>query len=1015
MEKVLKPLAILNLTGELSSELDQYFKSRNVLVVDPLVSKDEPEWTHIITKDIHDFSLINKTYDLHQKDIHIISLSRVQDLQNFTINNGNIILDDVWFKGPMGPFIMDKYFQGYGGITLGDNYPTFKEQGAFNITNPFNTGEYLDRMVQTAFDGGAPALTVKTFFDHLVMYIAGLKNGGKAGLPFEVTYGVFDQIFALQFHFFASGLDLLDVTTSLSSNVTKKAEEYYLNVSVQATDFFDFSYMPEVNKVVITGLWTQDERIKFENRGLMFTSLVGGRILTSHQTGDVTSTLIPASEIKDHSDKIVIPDHLPEEVVETTLVKGLGLEPEGVTKVQGHKDERSDEPSIVSGAKDLEELVNIVKGKFEEDKSAVRVSAGKLDIDQAAYRIAANVDTSAKESNLKIRSLGEKLPEAIKTGLFDFAKGLSKPVEELNDADLDSFQLVTLPGIIKDEILNEIHVDDKTHLVTGEETSDEPLLIKGASELDQLINVIKGRFEDDKEIVRIEETKKLDVDKAAYRIAATIDESTKETNLKVRSLGDKLPDTIKTGLFDFAKFLNKEVEDLNDSDLDDFQVQRLPEIIQQGILNQKLIGGANAANTNAVSPQVQILESKLLSSHAENERLKNQLKTLASEVRILKDSRTQMADMQKRALQAATEAAQTSGIPDQDEELRKHFQQKLAEQKSLSDQELQKLGGLLERESKLIAEIKNEEMKARKLQIESLQKETFFGQEIEKANRQLKAKDSVVIKTKETFVKLVEKKEKEISDLKNKLDQLSKALSGGPSQNQTIILKELERQNQNLTKQIDVYRAKVTSLSNKMQKNDEGNAKEDLRKLQMLTNQMKNQVDFAKKEMLKLSEKSIQDNAHLTALKHEKAKLEQMLKKATEESKEASVPVSVGIPADNEAKRLQAQNQILENQMRDAQAKIVALEGKLVEVSKPQRQVANGEDSSKVKVSQLENSVKKLTQDLVDNKNQLAEAKKETNKLRQEKTALQNQIDKMRKEAEKAKTASPKKPSGKAA
>lgn len=1013
MEKQLKSLAILNLTGELTTELASYFKSRNILVIDPLLSKEEPDWTHIITKDIHNFDLIGETYDVLKENRHIISLTQVNDLQNFTVNNGNIILDDVWFKGAMGAFIMDKYFQGYGGITLNDNYPTFKEQGAFNVANPFNTGEYLDRMVQTAFEGGVEALTVKTYFDHLVMYIAGLKNKKKAGLPLDVTYGVFDDIFGLQIHFYADNLDLLDVTTSLKSSISKKAEEYYLNVAVQSSDFFDFSYMPEVKKVVITGLWTKDERIKFENRGLMFASLTGGRILTSHQTGDVTSTLVPAPEIKDLSEKVNIPSTLPEEL-EAIVVKGLAQEEEGSTTVSG-KEDRRDEKHIVQGSRDLEDFVNVVKGKFEEDKSAVRVSGNKIDIDQVAHRIASNVDQTAKENNLKIRSLGTKLPEAIKTGLFDYAKGLNKTVDDLNDIELDSFQLEKLEEIITNGLIDEIHNDDKTHLVTGEETSDEPLLIKGQSELEELITVIKGRFEDDKEIVRLE-SKKLDVDKAAFRIAATIDESTKESNLKVRSLGDKLPETIKTGLFDFAKYLNKDVEDLDDSDLDNFQEKRLPDIIKEGILNQKLIAGAKAQSA-VISPQVQILESKLLSANAENERLKNQLKTMASEVRIVKESRAQMVEMQKRATQAANEAlANASKVPDQDEELRQHFQQKLKEQKELNDVELQKLAGLLERETKLIADVRQEEMKSKRLQIEALQKETFFGQQIEKAGREIKAKEAMVVKTKETLMKLVEKKEREASDLKNKLDQLSKALAtGAPSQGQSTMMKEMERQNQNLNKQLEVYRAKVSSLSKNMQKSDDGNAKDEVRKLSMLNTQMKNQVEATKKEMLKLSERSIQDNAQLTAMKQEKMKLENMLKRAESEvPKEVPVTNQSGV-SDVELKRLSSQNQILENQVRDGLQRINTLEGKLIEALKTQRPVANGEESSKVKISQMEASVKKLTQDLVDTKNQVAEAKKDTNKLRQEKTALQNTIDKMKKEMEKSKPAPPKKPGSKAA
>lgn len=1010
MEKQ-RPLAILNLTGELSAELQSYFKAREILVIDPLVSSEEPDWTHIITKDIHDFSLISKTYDTTNKKRQIISLSKVDDLQNFTLNNGNLILDDVWFKGEMGPFIMDKYFQGYGGISLNDNYPTFQEVGSFNISNPFSTGDYVDRMVQSAFDDGIEALTVKTYFDHIMMYISGLKKIGKAGLPFEVTYGTFNGIFGVQIHFFCKTLDILDVTTSLSSNVSKKAEEYALNVAVQSADFFDFSYMPEVSKVIMTSLWTKDERIKFENRGLMVTSLLKGVTLTQYKTPEVPSAFVANVEIKDNTDKISVVEALPEEVLEKTNIKGLTLEKETVSFVKGGLD-TSDEPKLISGDKDMEEFINVVKGKFEDDKSIIRVAGtNQLDLDQAVQRIAATVDESAKDSGLKIRSLSEKLDDSIRTGLLDFAKFSSKNVEDLSNEDLDQFQLTVLPNIIKEGIINDIHESDVTTIMTGQDTSDEPQLIKGLSELEELVNIVKGRFEDDKEIVRIASSQKLDIEKTAFRIAATVDESTKESNLKVRSLGDKLPEAIKTGLFDFAKGLNKPVEDLSNAELDLFQDQRLPSIIREGLLTQKLMASDIPESSEQISPVAKVLESKLMKAMTDLERLKKENKNLYSEVRILKDSRQQMAEVQMKAQAAANEQANTI-MPDQDDELRKHFQQKLLEQKSLNEQELQKLSGLLERENKLIGDLKQEEMKSKRLQIETLQKETFFAQEMEKAQRQSKAKDAMIIKTKDTFTKLVEKKEREVNDLKNKMDQLSKALNNGNSQNQVTMIRELERQNANLSKQIDMYKSKMTSLVSNMQaKKDDGVSKEEFRKLQMQNNQMKNMVDASKRELLKLSEKSVSDNALITQMKQERVRLEAALKKVTDEA--ATAPEEQKnqiVPNDQDMKRLQAQNQILETQLKEYNQKVQQLEAKVTELSKPQKQAGNGDDGSKVKVAQLENSVKKLTQDLVDARNQVAESKKDTNKLRQEKTALQNQLDKMKKEAEKAKNAAAKKP-----
>lgn len=905
MEMRDKKLTILNLTGELIPELKEYFSSRNILVVNPLEKNEEHDWTHIITKDIHDFTLLNKTYELTKKNRNLISLSQVNDLQNFTLNNGNLIFSDIWFKGEMGNFIMDKYFQAFGGMNLSENYPAFNEIGSFNIANPFNTGEYLDRMVQKAFESGASALTVKSFFDHLIMYVTGLKSKGKAGLPFEVTYGVFEDIFAVQIHFFSNQMKVMDVATSLSSNISKKAEEYYLNVAVQSTDFFDFSFMPQVNKVIVTALWTKDERVKFENRGLMFSSLIGGLPLALYKNEGSSSTIVGGDIIDDFSEKVTVPDNLTDDNA-VSLVKGFT--------------EDGEKPTLV-------------KGTVDDPEGSQTISGGE----------------------------GEEDP------FSTLLKGLP-------------------------------------------ETEDEKQLIKGGNLLEEVAQTVKGKFEEDKHVVKISGDK-IDVDKVAFSIASKVDETTKEKDLKVRSLGGVLPQSIKTGLFDFAKGLGKDVESLNDNDLDRFQVQKVPEIIKRELM---ALAGRALEQSAGTDGKSKLLEQKLAAANIENEKLKNQLKTMASEVRILKDARTKMAELQMRAKQ---DSSSITVKGDDDEALRREYQQKLIDQKTLNEMEMKKLSSLLDRESKLIADLKQEELNGRKIQFEASKKEIYFSQEIEKAQRAVKGKDLIILKTKETFTKLVEKKEKEVQDLKAKMDQLSKVAAGSAQNGQALAVRELEKQNQNLLKQIESYKNKITTMTSNMQPSkSEDSLKEEMRKLQMLNQQTKNQLDLQKKEYEKLQTKASLEASQTGQLRLEKLKLEEQVKKLQAEAKTASTPQTVGsLTNDAELKRLQAQNQILDQQVKDTTSKMQILETKLAEAMKPQKIPGAGDENSKVKVAQLENSVKKLTQDLLAAKNQVGEEKKETNKLRQEKTALQNQLDKLKKEADKAKPATPKKPGGKAA
>jgi chromosome segregation ATPase len=181
----------------------------------------------------------------------------------------------------------------------------------------------------------------------------------------------------------------------------------------------------------------------------------------------------------------------------------------------------------------------------------------------------------------------------------------------------------------------------------------------------------------------------------------------------------------------------------------------------------------------------------------------------------------------------------------------------------------------------------------------------------------------------------------------------------------------------------------------------------------MQNQQMKNKVDFLEKETEKLKSKNSSDLTILAQLREEKQKLEQQLKKVSLESKETSASASTlssqqGSQIDKVTRRLQLQNQVLETQVKDSLLKITNLENKLADVLRSQKPSGPPEESNKVKMNQLEGSMKKITQDLFEVKGYLNESKKEANKLRQEKTALENQMEKLKKESNKGKSGSKK-------
>lgn len=826
-----KSPVILNLAGELSIELRDYFAKKDIKILDPINDEFTFDVNYILTCDLHDFSLIDETYQTLENDIQIISLTQVSDMQNFIFHNGKMILNPIWLEGPMGEFILDKFFLSSGGITLSDNYPKFTEEGSFNVINPFNTGDYLDRLVHKSFEAGMSALSIKTFFDHLLMYLSGLKAKGKVGYPIEVTYGSFEEIYGVQFHFFAQNLSLSDVTNSVSGNFSKRAEEYLLNVAIQSCDFFDLSYIHDVNKVVVTALWTKDERLNYSNRGLMFTHLTSTNSLNNFSDDHITSTLISGAEFEDLSTQVVLGSPSEEESVQ-----------------------------VISGAEeDVDDLVTLVKGAMDEELEVVKISGSKLDVDNFVYKVSSSIEEK-NAGDMRVKSLGEALPQNIKTGLYDFARGLGKEVESLQTDEVVIFEKEKLPGILK---------------MTVKSLTPE-----------------------------------------------------KEEKKTAKSLFALPPS-------------EKELQ----------------------------------------------LQNKIDQLEKENQLFRSKIKTVANEMKNLRENQDRLLQIKSIIPEDAPSVA--------DEII------------NASDTKMS------EREIKLSEELRIFEKLIRKLQIDISQRDSFFNKEIDKLQRISNSKDVIVARAKDSLQKAIEKKDGELEQLRQRMDQVTKHLARNISPTQVTAIRDFEKQNQNLIKMNDVYKEKISGLISSMEnkKSDGGSSKDELRRAQMLLTQNKNIIDGLKKDLSRQADKANNDATLIISLKQDKVNLEQVLKKSLAAQLQ---PETLSQQANNnpELKKAHLQIQTLENQLKDAGNRIKEVEAKLQESLKMKSASASEDNSSKLKITHLETSLKKLTQDLVESRNGLNDMKKESNKLRQEKTALQNQLEKLKKDNEKAKSAMPKKTNG---
>jgi hypothetical protein len=635
------------------------------------------------------------------------------------------------------------------------------------------------------------------------------------------------------------------------------------------------------------------------------------------------------------------------------------------------------------------------------------------------------------EEIVKIKSFQDPMPQVFKNRFQDHLALSDKSLKEASQEDFEDFKKQEIEKARDRAILNE----DK-YLVpdAGQKKFDDLMKIKSLR--DPMPQEIKNRFQDhlalsDKSMKEasqedFEDFKKQEIEKTRDRAILNEDkylvpdavQKKVDDLMKIKSLRDPMPQEIKKRFLDHLSTSNKSAQEASEKDFEDFKKQEIEKAREQSILVQDKILVTDHLKADQGVPASATApgrDQKLMALLAENEALKSKMKTLASEVKILKDSRTQMAEIHKKALEATTIATHGQSDNKADLLLKEQMLQKLKEQKVFGDQETRKYVELMDREKQTLRESKELENKLKKLQIESTQKENFFTQEVEKSQRQLKAKDLVVLKTKESLMKIVEKKDEELKFMQEKLNQTMRALENANPQAQAIYVKDLERKVSNSEKMIEIYKEKISQKPS-IQTGDES-LKDENRKLAILNNQMKNQLDVAKREVLKLQERVSQDSALVMGLKADKTKLELAAKKASLEVKKEELTSNNQPALENEIKKLKNLCDFYEGQIKEAQARQRDTDAKYQASLKLQKKEVIAEDSGKGKVGQLENNLRKLTQDLMESKNQMTEMKKESTKLKQEKIALQNQLDNLKKSTDKSKGAAPKKPGsgGKAA
>lgn len=542
----------------------------------------------------------------------------------------------------------------------------------------------------------------------------------------------------------------------------------------------------------------------------------------------------------------------------------------------------------------------------------------------------------------------------------------------------------------------------------GPREEEHSQVVKGGVEEEELVQRISGTIEEEisKQIIKGEKVK---ADDFVTRIARGIDEKAKG-NWAVKSSGtdSATTDKIRGRLQSYANSLGQSVDSLGAEELQKFTVKELPSLLAESQKKAPVLD----AKQSAMLVRLRTLES-------ENAKAKTQLDIAQTEIRILKESREQMAQIERKAKEAVSLAPTVTAEDVMTLEQKMQLMQSLASGRNDPAAE-EKMKKILEREQKVIQAARLAETEVRKAKLEMQQKEAFFTQEIEKASRDVKTRDLVVQKAKDGLAIIVAKKDSEINELKTKVTALLTSQGAAQQAGGQQKIKELEQDKQSLSRLVEVYKNKIASMAANLEKQAAGsNPKkdEDVRKITMEKQRAEVALQALQKEVAKQKSKTELDQSEIQRLRSEKAKLEESLRQAMSSAGPTNAAASARTEAQT-TKIRELQQELAQQTQKTgkADAQVKDLEHKVLEMTAAMAKAPSpqSDGAMKSKLTQMEASVKKLSSDFATATNQLGEAKKEINKLRSENTALKNLADKAKKDAEKASKAKPGAPDKKA-
>lgn len=576
---------ILNLVDSLRDELRAFFESREIEILNRSEVSDMSMLDYILVSSSADAVEASKDFAAGKNNIEIVCFGAAEAVQDFLIYDGRFIIHPEILQSELGEIVLDNFFSPEKSIHLSENFgEKFHKVANFEVTNHMAVGESFDQACSDAFKTGFNLLSLRTYLDHSLYFLTYLKQSGSGGVPFTYEYSNSSDVFCLNIHLNVQEFFAEYLFDSFGEFDLSSPQKYLLSVLKNSCDYLDICYVEKPGKLVLTAMW--DKSGEKTLKGIGFHKIE------------------TASKQVQNSEKRIQHEYDFEKSLETTTstvevspLPGKLLDPSFVIAAD----------SILN--EELEEIISIIVNAYSLDHPGRELSkVEESDIEKYL----------SNEMNSKLTSSDRAvILEAIRN---TSVKKLMKDKLEVTDSDhLDDQEFQEeLVNISTDVLAEEVSRNVKANSL---EEFLESTLVKGRKDEIEESIIIGGKDIADDFKQTVKGTKDSDIDSFAQHFSSSLTEkepfkiipgskdkdvNSLMTNWVVKSLSgspdlknatpafkgymrDKLPQMLESELANFAKSLDKNLEDLSDEEIQRFKTEHLAGVFKELFQNESTV------------------------------------------------------------------------------------------------------------------------------------------------------------------------------------------------------------------------------------------------------------------------------------------------------------------------------------------------------------------------------------------------------------------------------------------